>query len=83
MGWQGGATFAPVIGSMLAEPARHWPSTFQNSLFETYPYALPCIIAASLPLGTAMIGIFKLQETRPNHRVLKSQSQKILIESAL
>ncbi len=44
-----------------------------DSLFVTYPYVLPCIVAAAITLAGVLTGVFFLPET------LKRQAQTVYI----
>jgi MFS family permease len=72
MGWQMGATLAPAIGATFAEPARKWP-VFASSLFENYPYALPCVVACGIPLLVALSSIFLMKETQDRKRATQAR----------
>lgn len=59
---------APVLGAGLARPALTWPRLFAGTIFDTYPYALPCIAAAIIPGVTVLFAIFLSHETHPGKR---------------
>jgi hypothetical protein len=63
-----GGILAPAIGSVFAKPAQTWPSLFAGGIFDKFPY-LPQFLAASVPGLGAVIGIFKLRETKRWDRV--------------
>jgi len=47
IGWGLGAIAGPAIGGFLSSPATKYPSVFGHiTLFKTFPYLLPCLIAA-------------------------------------
>ncbi|KAG6918430.1 hypothetical protein DXG01_014609 [Tephrocybe rancida] len=53
----------PVLGGVLAEPAKRWPHVFGKILYLTdHPYFLPCAAAGFLALLTALIAFFILNE---------------------
>ncbi|CAG8791357.1 11905_t:CDS:2, partial [Acaulospora morrowiae] len=55
----------PAIGGYLSNPVDNYPQVFGNCIFlKTYPYFLPCAIAALISLIGFVIGYFKLPETR-------------------
>lgn len=45
---------------MLASPAQRWPGTI--TIFKDYPYLLPCLTAAALPVGAGVLGFLGLKE---------------------
>ena len=46
-----GFTVGPAIGGWLSEPAKWtWTSVFADTLFESNPYLLPCLVASLLSL---------------------------------
>lgn len=59
------AKFRPLIGGMLASPAQRWPDLFGTvTIFKDYPYLLPCLAAAAMPLGAGVLGSLGLKEVR-------------------
>ncbi|EJD06375.1 MFS general substrate transporter [Fomitiporia mediterranea MF3/22] len=70
--WSVGATLGPFIGGALSRPAERFPSLFGNSPFwETYPYFLPCLVAAIFPLASLVVTLISLRETRKRRPQLK------------
>ena len=67
-GQQGGSMIAPLIGGFLARPADTFPSVFRHTIFQQYPYALPILVSASVPLCAAIGGIFFAKETLPQEK---------------
>ncbi|KAL6307595.1 major facilitator superfamily domain-containing protein [Sparassis latifolia] len=64
--WCLGSTIGPVIGGVFAAPATRWPGTFRSSNFWiTYPYFLPCIIAACISISAFSMALLGLKETLP------------------
>eukprot|EP00741_Cyanophora_paradoxa_P022067 tig00021434_g21302.t1 len=60
-----GNVIGPAIGGFLCRPAHKFPSVFQGTLFDRFPYLLPTMIS-TLPLLIAfVVGIFALTETLP------------------
>jgi hypothetical protein len=58
-----GRTVGPIIGAFFAEPAKTMPRVFRNTVFETYPFALPSVVLAvncAVVMGMAYV---MLQET--------------------
>ena len=54
-----GFTIGPFIGGELSNPAGRW-DFFVDTIFETYPYLLPCIAAGGLSLVSLVFAYFKL-----------------------
>ena len=57
-----GFTIGPFLGGELSAPALRW-ETFQNTIFETYPYLLPCVLASVLSTVSLLIAIRNLPES--------------------
>lgn len=54
-----GSIIAPAIGGLLESPSKYWPSMGENNLLFIYPYLLPSIIIAILPLvGFIIAGLY-------------------------
>jgi len=59
-----GIFLGPVIGGALSSPASQYPRVFGGIwFFETYPYALPNIVASMFGFSAAIISAFYLKET--------------------
>ena len=61
--WSSVGSQGPAIGGWLAEPAKRFPSIFVGTVFETYPYLLPCLASSCLSLTGLIMAIFFIQET--------------------
>ena len=59
-----GFTIGPFIGGELSNPAARW-EIFVDTIFDTYPYLLPCIAAGALSLVSLIFAYFKLPESLP------------------
>ena len=57
-----GFTIGPFIGGEFSNPAERW-DLFVGTVFETYPYLLPCVIASVLSAGSLVLAYFKLPES--------------------
>ncbi len=57
-----GFTIGPFIGGEFSNPAERW-GFFVGTVFETYPYLLPCLIASVLSAGSLLLAFFKLPES--------------------
>ncbi|OJA08644.1 hypothetical protein AZE42_05279 [Rhizopogon vesiculosus] len=64
------------MGGALAEPQDHWPRLFAGSFWGTYPYFLPCAVAAFVLL-LAFFMLFFLEETLSTKRRPKSTSSSL------
>ena len=54
-----GSIIAPAIGGLLETPSKYWPNISENNLLFIYPYLLPSIIIAILPLvGFIIAGLY-------------------------
>lgn len=67
--WTIGSIFGPGFGGALANPAAKYPKLFGNSsLFKTYPFALPNIVAASIFVVGLLVGYLFLKESLETKR---------------
>lgn len=57
-----GFTIGPFIGGEFSSPAERW-DLFVGTVFDTYPYLLPCVIASVLSAGSLVLAYFKLPES--------------------
>jgi len=57
-----GFTIGPFIGGEFSNPAERW-DFFVGTVFDTYPYLLPCLIASVLSAGSLVLAFFKLPES--------------------
>ncbi|KAJ7618704.1 hypothetical protein FB45DRAFT_872102 [Roridomyces roridus] len=56
--WGLGGVAGAIVGGSFESPAVKWPEVFGQTLFHTYPYLLPCAVAASVTLAGATMGCF-------------------------
>ncbi|KAK0666751.1 putative permease [Cercophora samala] len=64
-----GNLIGPVLGGMLAEPAKNHPSVFPpDSIWAAYPFLLPNLVVASLQLSALIFTFLFLEETHPHLR---------------
>ena len=49
-----GFTIGPFIGGEFSSPAERW-GFFVGTVFDTYPYLLPCVIASALSAGSLLL----------------------------
>ena len=57
-----GFTIGPFLGGEFSSPAERW-GMFVGTVFETYPYLLPCLIASVLSTGSLLMAYYKLPES--------------------
>jgi MFS family permease len=57
-----GRIIGPAIGGFLSDPASHY-DLFQNTIFESYPFALPSILVVGVCIISLVVAIFELPET--------------------
>ena len=59
-----GFTIGPAIGGWLSEPAKwNWTSIFVDTIFDSYPYLLPCVVASSLSFFSFILAWKMLEES--------------------
>jgi hypothetical protein len=52
-----------MIGGVLSHAADRWPNTLGRvAVFRAYPYFLPCLVAAMVPLSAFVITSLFLKE---------------------
>ncbi|KAJ7510504.1 major facilitator superfamily multidrug-resistance, DHA1 sub-family [Mycena galericulata] len=80
--WCVGATLAPLMGGMLADPATKWPSVYGKiEILRAHPYLLPCAAAASIALLTFAVAVLGLKETLPSVVARQRKHQHLPAES--
>lgn len=57
-----GFTIGPFLGGELSSPAERW-HLFQDTIFETHPYLLPCILASVLSIFSLILAFRYLPES--------------------
>lgn len=72
-----GFTFGPFIGGELSDPAERW-DVFQNTIFETYPYLLPCLAASLLSIFSLILAYRILPESLPVEQRSKTEKKSWL-----
>jgi hypothetical protein len=70
-----GRTIGPIIGGFLSSPADNYP-IFKNTIFETFPYALPSIVISVNCLIVFFISYFLLAETLPPQSLSSSAKNR-------
>ncbi|KAK5077067.1 hypothetical protein LTR64_005453 [Lithohypha guttulata] len=62
-----GILFGPLIGGVLANPAKQYRGTFKGvRFFEEYPYALATLATGTIALVAAVVTFFFVEETLPS-----------------
>jgi hypothetical protein len=74
-----GRTIGPIIGGFLAMPADHYP-IFKGTLFERYPFCLPCLIISVSCFLILILAYFQLVETLVIHKK-NDKSKSSMIQS--
>lgn len=69
-----GFTFGPFIGGELSNPASRW-DFFQDTIFESHPYLLPCVVASLLSLFSLAVAYRSLPESLPLEQRTKTEPQ--------
>ena len=69
-----GFTVGPFLGGELSSPAERW-DMFVGTIFETYPYLLPCIIASLLSIFSLLLAFWYLPESLTSDPRSKRSSQ--------
>lgn len=60
-----GFTIGPMIGGLLSSPAEWtWTDAFQSTIFETFPYLMPCLLSSALSFTGLILAIKYLPESR-------------------
>lgn len=57
-----GFTIGPFLGGEFSSPAERW-DFFIGTVFDTYPYLLPCVIASVLSTGSFILALRYLPES--------------------
>ncbi|KAJ7298437.1 hypothetical protein O6H91_Y582400 [Diphasiastrum complanatum] len=71
--WGLGLIIGPALGGYLSQPAIKYPNIFKNSLFDRFPYFLPCLCITIFAVVTLAI-TFVLPETWHNHETTHAKS---------
>ena len=67
--WSIGTIFGPMLGGLLADPVKAYPSHFtKHGFFGRFPWALPNIVCAFLMVISMFAVYFWLEETHPDFR---------------
>jgi len=76
--WGLGGVAGAIIGGAFESPVKKWPGVFQNyPLFATYPYLLPCAIAALITLIGAFLACFLGRDGGPREGAIRLAPEKV------
>ncbi|KZP05225.1 major facilitator superfamily MFS-1, partial [Athelia psychrophila] len=77
--WGLGGIVGPIIGGSFETPAsKKWLGSFgQLSFFSSYPYILPCAIAASVTLTGSILSLFLARDGGPREGIVGLHPEKI------
>lgn len=65
-----GATAAPAIGGLLANPRELWPNQIDDShIFSKYPYLLASIVISIIPIFGFLVGYIFINEPYKNNDI--------------
>ncbi|KAI0797879.1 MFS general substrate transporter [Abortiporus biennis] len=70
--WPLGSIIGPLFGGSFSKPADKFPQYFSYEIWQTYPYLLPCLMAASVAVVGSFCGYLWLEESLPSKRRSKS-----------
>ena len=73
-----GFTIGPFIGGELSNPASRW-SYFESTIFDTYPYLLPCLAASVLSFLSLIVAYRNLPESLPEESRTKKSDDNLKI----
>ncbi|KAF9010033.1 hypothetical protein BDQ17DRAFT_1273732 [Cyathus striatus] len=75
--WGFGGVAGAIIGGSFERPAVKWPTIFQEfPLFVTYPYLLPCGIAASITFTGSILSCFLGRDGGPREGAIRLLPEK-------
>ncbi|KAJ7211292.1 hypothetical protein GGX14DRAFT_520210 [Mycena pura] len=63
--WGMGGVAGAIVGGAFERPAVKWPGVFEDTIFATYPYLLPCSVAACVTLIGSILGCFLAPDGGP------------------
>jgi len=81
-----GFSLGPALGGFLSAPAEWgWTDAFVGTIFETYPYLLPCLASSILSLIGFMFATIKLDESITKAKLggIELRSASIILKSNL
>ncbi|KAG6828178.1 hypothetical protein H0H92_008909 [Tricholoma furcatifolium] len=76
--WGMGGVAGAIVGGAFERPADKWPQVFGNiQLFVTYPYLLPCALAALVTFTGSILSCFLGRDGGPREGVIRLGPEKI------
>ncbi|KAF9450306.1 major facilitator superfamily MFS-1 [Macrolepiota fuliginosa MF-IS2] len=82
--WGFGGVAGAIIGGSFEQPAIKWPDVFgEIQLFITYPYLLPCAIAALVMFIGSLLGLFLDRDGGPRQGAIRLPPEKIDIHPTI
>ena len=74
-----GFSLGPALGGLLSSPADwQWTDVFVGTVFETYPYLLPCLASSVLSFTGFLFAITKLPESLPKEKRVSVEQRTAL-----
>jgi hypothetical protein len=74
--WGMGGVAGAILGGALESPAKKWPNTFKSGIFVTFPYLLPCAVAASIISVGAFLSLFLARDGGPREGAIRLPPEK-------
>ncbi|KAF8800610.1 major facilitator superfamily MFS-1 [Phlegmacium glaucopus] len=82
--WGLGGVAGAIIGGAFERPVEKWPGIFGNvQLFVTYPYLLPCGLAASITFIGSILSCFLANDAGPREGAIKLQPEKFVTHTSI
>ncbi|KAF8905262.1 hypothetical protein CPB84DRAFT_1705871 [Gymnopilus junonius] len=79
--WGFGGVAGAIIGGAFERPAVKWPDVFGDvQLFITYPYLLPCALAAAITLSGSVLSLFLDRDGGPRESAIRLPPEKNAID---
>ncbi|KAF2659931.1 MFS general substrate transporter [Lophiostoma macrostomum CBS 122681] len=75
--WCLGTIIGSSLGGLLAQPAHSYPSVFENTIFETYPYLLPNLVCTGIVVFGLSFGVLFLEETHEDKRDDRDRGREV------
>ncbi|KAF2262735.1 MFS general substrate transporter [Lojkania enalia] len=67
--WCLGTIIGSSLGGILARPANSYPTLFEGTVFDTYPYLLPNLVCTTVVIFGLAVGILFLEETHEDKKL--------------
>ncbi|TBU39801.1 major facilitator superfamily MFS-1 [Dichomitus squalens] len=76
--WGFGGVSGAIVGGTFESPAQKWPNVFAKvPLFVTYPYLLPCCVAASITFIGSVLSLFLSPDCGPREGAIQLPPEKL------